>query len=157
MELPSVRHPETTLDVSASPVPYPDGTGPSTLADERKLWIRWGGRAYEATVHRKTTMEKRVHGYTANRVAGSAEAFRALIADRYLIRLDSITADEQAILDAAVAGGYHETTESPSKAWNRLLDRLDDTTFPEAHYTWYVEYNGTWYTLALSSDESCRI
>ena len=149
-------HPETTLDVSASPVPYPDGTEPSRLADERRLWIRWSGRAYEVTVHRTTTMEKPVHEYTAERVAGSAEAFRALVADRYLIRLDSVTAGERAILDAAVDGRYHETIESSSNAWTRLLDRLHDTTLPEAHYTWYVEYDGTWYTLALSSDESCR-
>lgn len=149
-------HPETILDVSASPVPYPGGIDGSTLAGKRELWIRWKGRAYEVTVHRTATMEKLVHEYTAERVAGSAEAFRALIANRYIIRLDSLTADEQAILDAAVAGGYHKITESPSQAWHRLLDRVHDTAFPEAHYTWYVEYNRTWYTLTLSSDESCR-
>lgn len=149
-------HPETTLEFSASPVPYPGGTDNSTFADKGELWVRWEGRAYEVTVHRTDTMEKLVHEYTAERVAGSVESFRALIADRYIVRLDDLSPDVQAILDAAVTGGYHETTRSPSQAWHRLLDRLRETAFPEAHYTWYVEYDGAWYTLFLSSYESCR-
>jgi hypothetical protein len=148
-------HPETILDVSASPVPYPDGTDESTVAEEGKLWVRWEGRAYEVTVHRTATMDKVVHEYTAERVAESAESFRALIADRYIVQLESLTPEEQAILDAAVTDGYHETTQSTSRPWHRLLGRLQETAVPEAYYTWYVEYNGEWYTLSLSSYESC--
>lgn len=149
-------HPETTLEFSASPVPYPAGTNESMFAGRGELWVHWQGRAYEVTVHRTATMEKLVHEYTAERVAGSAESFRALIADRYIVRLSDLSPEEQGILDAAVTGGYHETTQSPSRAWHRLLDRLQETDFPEAHPTWYVEYNGRWYTLLLSSNESCK-
>ncbi|UPV77225.1 hypothetical protein M0R89_22920 (plasmid) [Halorussus limi] len=148
-------YPETILDFSASPVPYRDGTAESTFVDEGELWVRWEGRAYEVTAHRTTTMEKLVHEYTAERVAESAESFRELIADRHIIRIEPPTPEEQAILDAAVTDGYHETTQSPSRAWHRLLERLRETAFPEAHYTWYVDYDGEWYTLSLSSDESC--
>ena len=148
-------HPETTLDYSASPVPYPAGIKGSTFVNGDELWVRWEGRAYEVTVHRKSTMEKLVHEYTAERVAGNAASFRALIADRYIIRLDTLTPGEQDILETAVTGSYHETTRSPSRAWHRLLARLEETDFPERHSMWYIEYNGKWYTLLLSSNESC--
>jgi hypothetical protein len=148
-------HPRTVLDVSASPIPYPDGTGESMFTEGSQLWVRWGERVYDVTVHRTATLEKPVHEYTAERVAENAASFRALVADRYIISLDSLTPEERTILDEAVTGGYHEATRSPSRVWHRLLDRLRETAFPEAHYTWYVEYDEEWYTLLLSSDESC--
>lgn len=148
-------HPESVLEHSKSPVPYPGGIVESDLATRDHLWVSWAGKVYAVTIHGNSTMEKMTHQYNSERVAADAESFRQLIANRYIVRLDNLTAGEREILDAATTGRYQEETQSPSRAWNRLLARLRETDFPESHYVWFVEYGEEWYKLRLHSHEAC--
>lgn len=99
-------HPETTLVHSESPVPYPNGTSESRLTKWDESWVRWHGRLYKLVVHRESTMDKVVHEYEAEQVAEGAASFRAMIADRYIVRLEGLTPGERDILDVAISGGY---------------------------------------------------
>lgn len=101
-------------------------------------------------------MEKPVHEYAAELVAPDAASFREFVDDRQVVDLKDLTPGERTILDAAVSGGYHEETASPSAAWDRLLARLPATDVPDRHYVWYVEYEGESYELELDSYEACR-
>ena len=140
-------HPTTTLDHVESPVVYPEGTESSELASADAHWVRWNNRAYDITVHRKTTVKTLVHEYEATQVATDAAAFRGLIAEQYLVKLDDITSEERAMLDTAVDGGYD--VQEPSPGFERLVRRLPEDRVPESGGRWYVEYDGDRYGLRL--------
>jgi hypothetical protein len=54
-----------------------------------------------------------------------------------------VSAEERAVLDAAVDGGYD--VEGPSPGFERLVERLPEDPVPESGRRWYIEYEDARY------------
>lgn len=141
-------HPEQKLVHHASPVPYPPGTANSKLSDAKSAWIRWDGRNYAIRVHGETTLEREIYEYAAEEVASDAEAFRKLIAERYLFRLDDVTAKEHEIIRQAIKDEYSKTMHSCYSPFLGLWNRMVGQPMPESDL-FYIEYEGKRYGLNL--------
>ncbi|SFR45663.1 hypothetical protein [Halogeometricum limi] len=144
-------HPENALLHSASPVLYPHGTASSLLATLDSCWIRWNDRAYEVTVHGESSTEQSVYEYEARQVASDAEGFRALMAERCLVRLNSLSSEQETIVRRAIADKYRRRSPTRLPEFDSLWDTLgkEGALLPEAD-RWYIEYEGERYGLELS-------
>lgn len=142
-------HPETELTHYQSPVPYPPGTARSKLSTTESSWIQLDGRYYAVHVHGETTIERPIYEYAAREVAPDADSFRKLVTERFLVRLDDLTSDEQKIIEKAINGEYSKTTQSCFSPFWRLWKRMPEQTLPESGGLFYIEYEGQRYGLDL--------
>ncbi|WP_380677194.1 hypothetical protein [Salinigranum sp. GCM10025319] len=145
------RHPRQGLSVREFPAPYPDGTAGSRLARKSRTWVEWQDRVYAVRAGGETETERRTYRYEFERVASSAEGFRSVVADEYLIALDALDEAEREIVASAVDGGY-EKCEPTSAALDGIRERLNaarDLPHPREG-EWYVSYDGERYLLDVS-------
>lgn len=134
------------MTIGDASAPYPNGTSESALVGEGTTWVEWNGRVYEASVTtEEATFTWRTLVYGATRVADSAEAFRAHVAETYLTTLDGLSSGARSVLDAAKSAGRrgYEDCNEPSAGYEALRRRLENVPrTPERHRErWYVAYD----------------
>jgi hypothetical protein len=146
------ERPRAGLSMGDVPAPYPDGAADSRLVGAGTTWVRWDDRTYEVEVTtEETTVARRTFELTAEQVAESPDAFRRLVADRYLVSLDDQPEDQRAIVSAAVEEGYEECTPAsePLAALREWLSGRE-TLPPEYEESWFVAFEGSRYELDIT-------
>ena len=132
------------FSVGEYPAPYPDGGDGSALIGNT-TWVEWEGRTVRVEVagEQTGTTERVTYAFAAERVAEGDEAFRALLADDYLVDLSEAPEAQLEILNSARGGGYEECLPA-SDALAALRERLnDEEKLPEPYPNdWYVAFDG---------------
>lgn len=143
-------HPTEHLGVRDSPVPYPDGTDGSALADDGETWVRWNGRTYRVRSGERTTTRRHRFRVEVTEVAADADAFREFVADEHLLELSGLSSGEREILREATDGVYEECTPA-SEELAALRDRLAESDrLPRPMWDeWYVAFDGSRYALSV--------
>lgn len=134
------------------PAPYPDGGTESRLVGNA-TWVRWRDRPIRAEVAGESdaTRERRTLRYAVDRVAETDAGFRRFVADRYLVRLDDLPADQRAVVEATVDDGYEECRPQ-SEALAALRSRLDgaERLPTPGRDAWYVGFDDRRFELRIS-------
>ncbi|WP_254768692.1 hypothetical protein [Salinilacihabitans rarus] len=137
------------------PAPYPDGGAASRLVGAT-TWVRWRDRPVRVEVAGESdaTRERRTLRYTVERVAETDAEFRQFVADRYLVRLDDLPADQRAIVEAADDG--YEECRPQSEALAALRSRLAeaDSLPTPGRDSWYVAFDDRRFELGITEWES---
>lgn len=147
--------PSEGLSIGDGAAPYPQGADDSALVGAGTRWVEWDGRVYEVSITTETrTTTRRTYDYSASRIADSAAAFRAFVADRYLVPLEDLSSEAQRVLDAAVdagSDGQYEDCNDPSTGYEALKRRLMDVPdLPDPRDDhWYVAYEAERYLLDI--------
>lgn len=143
--------PQEGLTVREFPAPYPGG-GDDSRVIGRETWVRWRDRTFRVTVaaEAETTQERRTIRYTVERVATTADAFRRVVTDQYLVRLDDLPEAERAIVEDALVRGYEEC-KPQSTALTALRERLSGIErLPTPHDdSWYAALGGRRFRLEI--------
>lgn len=141
--------------VEGFPASYPDGGDDSRLVGTT-TWVRWRDRPIRVEVadEADTTRERRTVRYTVDQVAATAAEFRQYVADRYLVRLGDLPADQRAIVEAAVDEKYEECRPQ-SEALAALRSRLaeGDRLPTPGRTAWYVAFDGRQFALTVNEWE----
>jgi len=143
--------PQQTLSIRQYPAPYPGDVTDSELVGNR-TWVRWRDRTMRVDVagESESTTERRTFSYTLEQVGRDEEAFRAFVAEHYVVTLGDLSASQRSILSEAIADRYEECRPE-SDALAAIRERLTDAD-PLPHPrndSWYVEFEGERYRFQI--------
>jgi len=117
--------------------------------------VVYEGRRYDVEGEQLEVMERNEYTYTAEEVAGDADAFADWARDEYGFVLDDLSEEERAVVEDALDGGYYEG--SAGEGFRSLVDRFlehEPVTRDEFRGEWVVEYEGTTYYAELYGPEA---
>lgn len=143
-------HPSEGMTVSEFPAPYPDGVADSTLVGAGETYVRWNDRTYLVEVGGEATTSRYTYRYDIAAVADGPDAFRSVVADRFLVALADPSEPVADILAAATGDGYQEC-EPASEGLRQLRQQLPaEKELPHPRDgAWYVAFEGDRYELGI--------
>ncbi|GAB7011976.1 hypothetical protein [Halolamina salina] len=142
---PEAGAPIKKFTVRNHSVPYPDGGDGSVLIGNT-TWVEWENRAVRVEIpgEQTRTIRRRTYEITVEHVAEDEAAFRAHLAEEYLLDLRDVPDSQREILRDARGDDVYDECKPQSDALAALRDRLDGATpLPEPYPgELYVAFDG---------------